>query len=290
MSFPHEYVARSRKEQHRLLAKQYSVQVTRLFARPGTTSSIKQYRKTSKTIPSARDQSTSPVLSLSTLVEDDRVEVSEKQDSITTISCIGKTKAKSLFTELTNLAQNKHELQSRDDFQVYLIEQENSYSRLKTSLQDFDYLCDKLAIFDSIRGMIIHLGLRSEEIEIAPPRPQWSTSNDAGTPGLELAYGLRWIEENGRADVWSLRQSVIYNKMNTKPSQTTWVFFGPTTNAREDLDEHITNGCCETALEKYALHFALIASSISCWRPFLVFLSEKVDVQVSFYLQSCQSC
>jgi len=190
-------------------------------------------------------------------------------------------------SDLFCVIENSEQLETQrrmDQFEIYMIEQQHSYACLETTAGMFESLCSQLGVFHCLKDMAIYLGQRTCEVEVAPPRPRWKSLGRESKHGWESTYGLRWVEENDRKSVWSLRQSVIYNRTDFERDAASWIILAPTSAVKEDLDEFISRRPWVHNAQQVALHLAFIQSAIVCWRPYLVFLTEQVGENVSLPL------
>lgn len=271
--------------QHRILFRQYAKAAARLFLDPGSPSQLlvlrKHYleplatcRQRSSTSETESTFVNSPVLGQKEVRGSDKRRLSI-QGHIAELPDSG------TFAMVENDHQLEVHFREEATFRAFIIEQEHSYSCLDVSQSIFESLCTRLDAFPQFRDMVIYLGQRTCEVEVAPPRPRWRFLQHTKHQGFELTYGLRWIEENHRRSKWSMRQSVIFNKLDTENDASSWVIVAPTTAAREDLNDFIGREAFSRSDQQTMLHLAFIESSVICWRPYLVFLTEEIGKHVS---------
>ena len=271
-------------KQHRISAHQYAQGNTGLFRDPGSPSQLLALRehcqeismithRRSLTSDTARTLVNSPVLS--------QKELENSCESQSSTPALGKQHpGSSIFTVIEDDKQLDDYFLQEANFEAYIIEQKHSYARLNVTASMFESLCSHAKIFPQFKDMLIYMGERNREIEVAPPRPRWRYLRSETQQGYEVTYGLRWIEANDRSEKWSLRQSMIYNRLNIRTGTSSWILAGHATFATEDLHNFIESGAYRNLDAQPRLHLAFIESSILCWRPYLVFLTEEIGKHV----------
>lgn len=288
MSLLHKYVESTTSKQHRLSVRQYNKACKGLFLPSESASQIFRLQKRCKEDTEARSLNDNiggtewMLVDTSQSLQQGDV-TSKFSGEISSEVLVGDRSAEdqSGFVTFRNCEQLGEDLREDNSLQVYKIEQKHSYACLDVTADEFDKLCSMLGIFQAFKDLVIYLGHRTCEVEVATPRPKWKISSERQGSGLELAYGLRWMEENDRSSVWSLRQSIIYNKFDHKRKGSKWMILAPSDAVHEDLNEYLEGRQYDDVTEQAALHLALIYSSIACWRSYLVFLTERVGEHVS---------
>lgn len=167
-------------------------------------------------------------------------------------------------------------------FEAFIVEKEqHSYSRLSLTRDLFEQLCSQVGVFQAFREMVVYLGQRTCEVEVAPPRPRYCSLEGELKDGWQLTYGLRYMETNNGTSgkPWSLRQSMFYNRTDVTNGRSSWIFVAPTSTLREDLKQIFQRE--DERGQDLASHLAFLESSIVCWRPYLVYLTEQVGEHVS---------
>ena len=273
------------RKQHRILSRQYDSTISGLFLDEGERSRLLVLRE-----PCIERPTTCRVRSLTNDTESAMVNSTttghheHEDEKRRCAECFNHATSHDKKTDLFGVFETSEQLTTlryEASFELYMIEQQHSYACLETTADMFDCLCSQLGVFHCFKDMVIYLGQRTCEVEVAPPRPRWKSLGPKSDHGWELTYGLRWIEENDRTSMWSLRQSVIYNKTSFECEAASWIILAPTTAIKEDLDEFAARDLYVANAQQVALHLAFIQSSIICWRPYLIFLTEQVGVHVS---------
>lgn len=293
MSHLHKYVEATTSQQHRLSVRQYNKACKGLFLPSDSASQIFRLQRRcigGAGIPSQQDNiggTEWTLINSQKSLQHDNIIRKDSREIRSEIS-IGNAPARdqSSFASFQNCEQLRADARVDSLLQIYMIEQKHSYACLNTTAEEFNKLCSMVEVFPAFKDLVIYLGQRTCEVEVAPPRPKWKTILEQQCSGLELAYGLRWIEENKRPSVWSMRQSIIYNKFHIERKGSKWVIVAPSGSVHEDLQEYLESRQYDDMEEQAALHLAFIYSSIVCWRPYLVFLTERVGEHVSDLLHS----
>ena len=112
-------------------------------------------------------------------------------------------------------------------------------------------------------------------------------------PIPECAYGLRFVEWNGRGDYnwdgrgnyktpFSVRQCAIYHK-RYKSGASTWIIITTSESPGSCLKDYLINSSISQALNPFEPHALLVENALTNWRGYLIWLTEKTTEQV------CQS-
>jgi len=162
-----------------------------------------------------------------------------------------------------------------------------SWSRLGISEDVFERLCSSLHAFDAFKHMIMYMGFRNGEVEIAPPRTRWQyiqALKGSDDSIFECCYTLRYIQKNQSGDKcypWSLRQFAVYNKSATKEFDSSWALVTLPDKALADLVDCIKEENVSSRNRSLRMHLALVEHAFVCWRPYLVYLSQEIEECVS---------
>jgi len=168
---------------------------------------------------------------------------------------------------------------------ILYIPQEHSWESLQITEEVFEAMCSSMNIFDAFRHTIMFMGEREREVEVAPPIMRWTSGDpsagERSTPGWETSYVLRYVEENHRPDSqpWSLRQFAVYNKTHSGGIGASWVLISPSQDALADVNDFLEDKDTISARASISLHITLIDTATIYWRPYLVFLTTKIDEQ-----------
>lgn len=120
------------------------------------------------------------------------------------------------------------EILQPQNINIVHLRQSNSWSPLLVSKYGFEHVMQQLNIFPRLKDMVLYMGRRECEVEVAP-LPLQSQVAFPRTPGsstIELCYCIRYVQQHGRDDTftpWSLRQAVVYNR-TTSAQASTWMF------------------------------------------------------------------
>lgn len=162
--------------------------------------------------------------------------------------------------------------------------QDNSFSRLKITRPCFNQLLRSAEICHALKDNILHIGYRTMDVEIAPPAPSLRflyDSEQLHSPicGLEVAYGLRFIELNGRddGDPWSMRQCVIYNKTHHTKDTAQWMFFCLPKVLRRQVDDSLDKLQQALVLQPFDVHLMLFSTTTDMWRPYFIHITQEIE-------------
>lgn len=104
---------------------------------------------------------------------------------------------------------------------------------------------------------------------------------------LELCYILRFVEKNGRTrgDPWSLRQTGVYQQVNSDSRKSTWIFLQLSQDTKAALKEVLKNQ--STYFDKrdspMALHTFLLAT-VDNWGEYIQDLSKQLTCVVRWII------
>lgn len=97
-------------------------------------------------------------------------------------------------------------------------------------------------------------------------------------------YVLRFPEVHGRTEThpFSIRQCLVYHQHSTVKAASFLMASGTAYAARRWLSDQV-----ETApsirLLPWRVHVDLLDIAVSAWRPYIAYLSERIDIQVRNY-------
>lgn len=189
-------------------------------------------------------------------------------------------------------------------YRLLFISQVNSWAELRINEELFRTVMQECNVFPKFLDFVLSFGAKSGETEVGPPpmryRPVW-VSGGAQVAGeqeaklaqperLELAYGLRFVELNGRSKSlpWSLRQTAIYHQCRRDGSDT-WIFMGEFRAAKKRMERYFHHSTDKHCIDPVELHVILLDTSLSNWRSYMIWLSEEIAVQVSCFNPSVLS-
>ena len=101
--------------------------------------------------------------------------------------------------------------------------------------------------------------------------------------GLDCAYGLRYVELNnrGKAEPWSIRQTAIYHKYRTETKSSTWIMISASPNTRGVLERYINSSEDLASLTAFEIHLLMIDTALANWPQYIMDLTDKISKQVS---------
>ena len=99
----------------------------------------------------------------------------------------------------------------------------------------------------------------------------------------ECAYALRYIELNHRStkNPWSLRQTAVYQRYNSKSESSTWVIISASEKMEICLDRYLKSKHAFGTQNPFEIHLLLLETALANWRPFIISLTQKINEQVS---------
>ncbi|KAK5078219.1 hypothetical protein LTR64_003374 [Lithohypha guttulata] len=178
----------------------------------------------------------------------------------------------------TVLPHNKRRLMIR-------LQQEHSFARLSITEALYNSLCAELQIFDALRDVLMHFGVRAREVEIAPQRMRWQTLKDSSSSkdeahrGWECAYCLRYLQPNHRSSgqPWSLRQFTVYNKVQLSDVRSTWLFVSAPEDVVGGINSTLPEKEYDICLTDVETHCSISMTTMAFWRSYVVYLSKVVE-------------
>lgn len=163
------------------------------------------------------------------------------------------------------------------------VRQQHSHSPLLITQSVLEAVRRKFNIFPRFKDMLVYMGRRNAEVEIAPIPPQVHLlkppSDHVGTTQLEVCYGVRYVQEHGRKgefSPWSLRQFVVYNQTDFV-GLSTWVFVSLPDFLQEAFNEYHGEVRDDITRNPFDVHWILLSKAVSKYRSYLVYLSENID-------------
>ena len=101
--------------------------------------------------------------------------------------------------------------------------------------------------------------------------------------GLDCAYGLRYVELNnrGKAEPWSIRQTAIYHKYKPDTKSSTWIMVSASPNTRRVLERYISSSEDLASLKAFELHLLMIDAALANWPQYIMDLTDNISGQVS---------
>ncbi|EXJ59328.1 uncharacterized protein A1O5_12209 [Cladophialophora psammophila CBS 110553] len=168
---------------------------------------------------------------------------------------------------------------------IFFIRKRNSYSALSISSAFFCHLCEEISIPRMFRDYILYFGRRPYEVEIAPPPFSFETSitiRSKGRPEWEAMGVIRFVEDNGRANVsnlserWSIRQTALFSRFDEQQSRAFWLFVSLSSSAEAVLDDIWGSAEHKTQCPWWTLHELYFYAACN-WRPYVVALMHEVE-------------
>jgi hypothetical protein len=112
--------------------------------------------------------------------------------------------------------------------------------------------------------------------------PYFGLSKQMTDDSQECAYALRFVEFNGRGEgkvPWSVRQTAIYHKF-LSGGRSNWIFISISRHAEARLGEYLSQPTNRTG-NPFEAHVILLDTALANWRPYILYLTEKTNEQVS---------
>jgi hypothetical protein len=275
---------------HRIAALQFQTAKRSLFLRQGQLCRLQLLQRSLSQLPNRtapkrpRTYTESTLVESQQLLQDDKrgegkasAEDADVEDQILTLPNIG------------NINQLDEALKTQQELRALFIGQEHSYSRVSITQDMFESICNHFDVFDALKDTMMYMGFREQEAEIAPLRLRWQSlkkdndDDDADALGWECSYCLRYIEENHRPGErpWSLRQFAVYNKVERAAEEVTWIFVSLPNDLVGDFKDFANEPRVAASSASIVLHMWLTATAQVYWRPYIVYLTRKVDTHVS---------
>ncbi|KAK5444251.1 hypothetical protein LTS15_010366 [Exophiala xenobiotica] len=179
------------------------------------------------------------------------------------------------------------------------LNQSYSHGPLLITRDIFEGLCERIGAFPRIKDLVLYMGGRRCEVEVAPPRVQFnacpktvegfSSSGygskseflaDAADHLAEIAYCLRYIEMNGRKDApspWSLRQFAVYQRADLTTPASCSIFVSLPAAAQEIVGKYRILDGNPKICDMLCVHQSLVYWAVTHWRPYLVHLAQDLD-------------
>ena len=106
----------------------------------------------------------------------------------------------------------------------------------------------------------------------------------------ECAYGLKYVELNSRSSSspWSIRQTAIYHQYAYKHDRyfSTWLLVAPSKGTKQSVETYVKQSSDLSTLNPFEIHLLILDGSLANWRPYIVYLTEKITEQVGVMLET----
>lgn len=196
-------------------------------------------------------------------------------------------------TDIEDVSQLRTRLTTYSNFSAFQIRQPDSFSRFSLTQDMYDELCARFEIFGALGDTLMYMGLRERDVEVAPLRLRWQSLAEQvdayDESGWECSYCFRYVEENHRGTErpWSLRQFAIYNKTELAAAdRASWILVSVPDDVLADFKDVAARDHGPILDMSISAHASIIATAISYWRKYLVYLAERVDEHVGQLLFS----
>ncbi|KAH7094612.1 hypothetical protein FB567DRAFT_600226 [Paraphoma chrysanthemicola] len=165
------------------------------------------------------------------------------------------------------------------------IRQRNSYSRLQITKDEYLTLTRECNALPQLTNYLVNFEFKTRETEVGPPRitfrPEFYRGMSADCfIGFECVYMMRFIEFTNRPKrpPWSLRQYAVYHKWNTSTTapRFTWMLFGASQRTEPCINTYLEEVHDTKQAHPFELHVIFLDTAISSWRPYLIYLHDKV--------------
>ena len=146
-----------------------------------------------------------------------------------------------------------------------------------------------LGVFPNFKDFVLLFGAKQEEYEMTPPalrfRPQApaETSSEVGwTLNFECAYCLRYVDLNHRNPErpWSIRQMAVYQKYRHVKRSSTWILVSASPKTEICIDEYIKSVANLQDVDPFELHVLVLEVAFSTWRPYVVYLAQRISQRI----------
>ena len=146
-----------------------------------------------------------------------------------------------------------------------------------------------LSVFPKFKDFVLLFGAKQEEYEMTPPalrfRPQApaETSSELGwTLNFECAYCLRYVDLNHRdpARPWSIRQMAVYQKYRHVKRSSTWILVSASPKTEICIDGYIKSVANLQDVDPFELHVLVLEGAFSTWRPYVVYLAQRISQRI----------
>ncbi|KAL2047080.1 hypothetical protein N7G274_001099 [Stereocaulon virgatum] len=178
--------------------------------------------------------------------------------------------------------------ETRNNFRICFIRQRHSHSRLLVTRELFEALMSELHVLPRFREFVLLFGAKHGENELEPPQLRFRRLQTGSTglrrqscPGFDIAYGLRYVELNGRDEEkpWSIRQTAIYHKYRADGRSSTWIMIAASRRTEICLDRYVRSCTDIAALNAFEIHVIVLDTALGNWRPYVIYLTERVAKQ-----------
>ncbi|KUJ21645.1 uncharacterized protein LY89DRAFT_729158 [Mollisia scopiformis] len=179
-----------------------------------------------------------------------------------------------------------------DPCQIYCIRQKHSYARLYITKELFDQLLIAYSVFSRIWDFVLPFSFKTRESDLVNAPFRFRQLEHLKSPELgsfECAYGFRYVELNHRTlarrenpdyDPWSVRQSAVYQRYDSKYNRIMFILITPSETARKNLEEAVKNAIARPGrLNAFDLHRILLSTLHENWRLYVRSLENLMTQQ-----------
>ena len=175
------------------------------------------------------------------------------------------------------------------------MKQRYSWGQLCLTQKACSYILSKHQVFTSFLNILHTFGFRASDNF---PRSvyfwQHTDSREDGEPVSEITYLKQYVIENARnrGDPWSIRQTGIYHRWNTKSGHSVWITVHPSQDALDELQRTLYStrtSCGCSAGKSVFLHAQLLISSSENWSRYIEDLHTRLSCLVSLNFASPSS-
>ena len=99
---------------------------------------------------------------------------------------------------------------------------------------------------------------------------------------FECTYCLRYVDLNHRntARPWSIRQMAVYQKYGHVKKTSTWILVSASQKTETCIDRYIKNVANLQDVDPFELHVLFLEVAFSTWRPYAVYLAQRVSHKI----------
>lgn len=137
-------------------------------------------------------------------------------------------------------------------------------------------------------------GRKTKEYDFGPPTLRFryigkpETRNDPtglsyheATRSFECAYGFRYaFDKENETELWTVRQTAVYQKFDAKENQTVWVLIGASAETAILVQKHLERSSRGLEGHPFLLHSIIIDNSLGNWRWYILDLTQQVQDMV----------
>ncbi|KAJ5279605.1 hypothetical protein N7478_004977 [Penicillium angulare] len=96
--------------------------------------------------------------------------------------------------------------------------------------------------------------------------------------GLQISYTFKYPEHSPEQNKWSIRQTGVYHKRDTRKGQSTWVLFNPTPSSMGHClaEKRLKIEQLEVTNDPLWLHWTLFSAYMPLWRVYIADIEQQI--------------